>query len=503
MIETNTFNAQAISQADYATESLVYEMNVESARIARRAAADFTARQPDKPRFVAGSIGPMNRTLSISPDVDDPARRTVTFDQVRDAYKEQARGLIDGGVDVLLPETTFDTLNLKAAIVAIEELFVEQGRRIPVMLSLTITDRSGRTLSGQTLDAAWISIAHARPLSVGLNCALGAHEMRPYVEELSEIAPVFVSCYPNAGLPNAFGEYDEKPEDTAAILDEFAREGWLNVAGGCCGTRPEHIRAIAEALAGRAPRQVPEPRPYARFSGLEPLVLRPDSNFTMIGERTNVTGSKRFARLIKKNKLEKALEVALDQVRGGANILDVNMDEGLLDSERAMTTFLNLIASEPEISRLPIMVDSSKFSVIEAGLKCIQGKGDRQFHKSSKRARRNSAIELGSCNRYGAGVVVMAFDEGGQAVDAEHKVSICQRAYKMLTEEVGFDPRRHHLRSQHAGGGHGHRRAQRLRQELHRGDAGKSKNAALALGSRVGCPTSPSRSAATTPCARR
>ena len=439
LIETNTFNAQAVSQADYGTESLVYEMNVESARIARRAAAEFSEREPQKPRFVAGSIGPMNRTLSISPDVDDPALRTVTFDQVKEAYKEQARGLLDGGVDVLLPETTFDTLNLKAAIVAIEELFTERGRRIPVMLSLTITDRSGRTLSGQTLDAAWVSVTHARPLSVGLNCALGAHEMRPYVEELSEIAPVFVSCYPNAGLPNAFGEYDEKPEDTARILDEFAREGWLNLAGGCCGTRPEHIRAVAEALAGRRPRQVPEPRPYARYSGLEPLVLRPDSNFTMIGERTNVTGSRRFARLIKKGKLEKALAVALDQVRGGANVLDVNMDEGLLDSEQAMTTYLNLIASEPEIARLPIMVDSSKFEVIEAGLKCIQGKAiaNSISLKEGEDAFRDKARIL---KRYGAGVVVMAFDEEGQAVDTEHKVEICRRAYRILTEEVGIAP---------------------------------------------------------------
>ncbi len=439
LIETNTFNAQAISQADYGTESVVYEINVESARIARRAAAEFTQRTPDKPRFVVGSIGPMNRTLSISPDVDDPALRTVTFDQVKAAYKEQARGLLDGGVDVLLPETTFDTLNLKAAIVAIEELFAERGRRIPVMLSLTITDLSGRTLSGQTLDAAWISVAHARPLSVGLNCALGAHEMRPYVEEMSEIAPIFTSCYPNAGLPNAFGEYDEKPEHTAAILDEFAREGWLNVAGGCCGTRPEHIRAVAEALAGRAPRKVPEPRPYTRYSGLEPLVLRPDSNFTMIGERTNVTGSRRFARLIKKGKMEKALAVALDQVRGGANVLDVNMDEGLLDSEQAMTTYLNLIASEPEIARLPIMVDSSKFSVIEAGLKCIQGKAiaNSISLKEGEDEFREKAEIL---KRYGAGVVVMAFDEEGQATETEHKVAICQRAYRILTEEVGFSP---------------------------------------------------------------
>ena len=439
LIETNTFNAQAVSQADYGTDSLVYEMNLESARIARRAASDFTAQNPDKPRFVLGSIGPMNRTLSISPDVNNPAFRAVTFDAVKDAYKEQARALFDGGVDVLLPETTFDTLNLKAAIVALEELFAEKGRRLPVMLSLTITDRSGRTLSGQTLDAAWISVAHARPLSVGINCALGAHEMRPYVEELSKIAPIFVSCYPNAGLPNAFGEYDEKPEDTARILEEFAREGWLNIAGGCCGTRPEHIRAVSEALTPLAPRKVPKARPYTRFSGLEPLVLRPDSNFTMIGERTNVTGSRRFARLIKKNKFEDALEVAMDQVRGGANVLDVNMDEGLLDSHAAMTTFLNMIASEPEIARLPIMVDSSKFSVIEAGLKCVQGKAiaNSISLKEGEEAFRQQAEIL---KRYGAGVVVMAFDEQGQAVDAAEKVAICERAFKILIEEVGFDP---------------------------------------------------------------
>ncbi len=439
LIETNTFNAQAISQADYATESLVYELNVESARIARRAVEDFTNSNPEKPRFVLGSIGPMNRTLSLSPDVNNPAFRAVTFDQVKDAYKEQARGLFDGGVDALLPETTFDTLNLKAAIVALEELFAEKGRRLPVMLSLTITDKSGRTLSGQTLDAAWISVAHARPISVGLNCALGATEMRPYVEELSNIAPVFVSCYPNAGLPNAFGEYDEKPEDTASILDEFAAEGWLNIAGGCCGTRPEHIRAVATALATRSPRSVPAARPYPRYSGLEPLVLRPDSNFIMIGERTNVTGSRRFARLIKRGKYETALEVALDQVRGGANILDINMDEGLLDSEEVMAGFLRLIASEPEISRLPIMVDSSKFSVIEAGLKWIQGKAiaNSISLKEGEDAFREKARIL---QRYGAGVVVMAFDESGQAVDADQKVAICERAYRILTDEVGFAP---------------------------------------------------------------
>jgi 5-methyltetrahydrofolate--homocysteine methyltransferase len=439
IVETNTFNAQAISQADYGMEDLVHELNVESARIARKAADGITAHNPEKPRFVAGSIGPTNRTLSLSPDVDDPAFRAVTFDVMKEAYKDQARGLVEGGVDFLLPETTFDTLNLKAAIVGIEELFEELGRRVPVMLSLTITDQSGRTLSGQTLDAAWISIAHAKPLAVGLNCALGATQMRPYVEELSEIAPVHVACYPNAGLPNAFGEYDETPETTSSILAELAREGWLNLAGGCCGTRPEHIHAIAEALAEIPPRKVPEARPYSRFSGLEPLVLRPDSNFTMIGERTNVTGSRKFARLIKNGKYETALEVALHQVRGGANILDVNMDEGMLDAHEAMAHFLNLVASEPEISTLPIMVDSSKFDVIVTGLKYVQGKGiaNSISLKEGEKAFKQQARVI---RRYGAGVVVMAFDENGQAVDADHKVSICQRAYRILTEEVGFPP---------------------------------------------------------------
>ncbi|MCP4663211.1 MAG: methionine synthase [bacterium] len=439
VVETNTFSAQAISQADYQLAELSYELNLASGRIARRVADDFTAREPEKPRFVAGSIGPTNRTLSISPDVNNPAFRNLTFDQLKAAYKDQARGLLDGGVDLLVPETTFDTLNIKAAIVAIEELFAERGGRIPVMLSLTISDKSGRTLSGQTLDAAWTAIAHARPFAVGLNCALGARELRPHVEELAAISHLYTACYPNAGLPNAFGEYEEQPQETAALLDEFAREGWLNLAGGCCGTRPEHIRAIAEALADRPPRRRPEPRPWARFSGLEPLEIRPESNFIMIGERTNVAGSRKFARLIRNGDYEAALEVALHQVRGGANILDVNMDEGMLDSQEAMTTFLNFIAAEPEIARLPIMVDSSDFAVIEAGLKCIQGKaiansisldeGEEVFKERARILR-----------RYGAGVVVMAFDESGQAVTVEHKVAICRRACRILIEEVGFEP---------------------------------------------------------------
>ena len=439
IIETNTFNCQAISQADYATEDLSYEINVAAAGIARRAADAFTARDPDKPRFVAGSIGPTNCTLSISPDVNDPAKRTHTFVQVKDAYKEQARGLLDGGVDTLMPETSFDTLNFKAAIFGIEELFAERGERVPVMLSVTITDQSGRTLSGQTLEAAWIAASHMRPLSVGVNCALGGEQMRPFIEEIATIAPVFASCHPNAGLPNAFGEYDETPEITGKLLREFADEGWLNIAGGCCGTRPEHIRAIVDALDGCPPRRVPKPSPYPQWSGLEPLTVRPDSNFIMIGERTNVTGSRRFAKLIKNEDYETALEVALTQVRGGANILDVNMDEGLLDSEAVMTRFLNLVATEPEIARLPIMVDSSKLSVIEAGLRCVQGKpiANSISLKDGEEAFKDTARLL---HRYGAAVVVMAFDERSQAVEVDHKVEICKRAYRILTEEVGFNP---------------------------------------------------------------
>lgn len=440
IIETNTFNGTAISQADYGTESLVYEINVQAARLAKKAAAEWSARTPHKPRFVAGSIGPTNRTLSISPDVNNPAFRALTFDKLREAYAEQVRGLIDGGVDLLLIETIFDTLNAKAAIVAIQEVFEEKGVELPLMISVTITDRSGRTLSGQTIDAFWTSIAHAEPFSVGINCALGARDMRPYLAELSAISPVYISCYPNAGLPNAFGEYDEQPETTAQFLQEFATSGFVNILGGCCGTTPDHIRAIARAVEDIQPRKVPVFKErYTQFSGLETLTIRPDSNFIMIGERTNVTGSRRFASLIKAGDFTTALEVALDQVRGGANILDVNMDEGMLDSEQAMTTFLNLIATEPEIARLPIMIDSSKWSVIEAGLKCVQGKaivnsislkeGEEEFIKKARLIK-----------RYGAGVVVMAFDEKGQAETVERKVEICRRAYKLLTEEVGFHP---------------------------------------------------------------
>jgi 5-methyltetrahydrofolate--homocysteine methyltransferase len=439
IIETNTFNGTAISQADYRLEALAYELNVEGARLAREAAAAWTAKTPDKPRFVAGAIGPTNRTLSISPDVNNPAYRALTFDQLRDAYKDQVRGLMDGGCDALLIETIFDTLNAKAAIVACEEVFESRGARLPIMISVTITDNSGRTLSGQTIEAFWIAIRHARPFSVGINCALGAAQMRPYLADLAAVATTLVSCYPNAGLPNAFGEYDEQPATTAGILREFAAAGLLNIIGGCCGTTPEHIAAIAEAVSGAPVRVVPELPRLTQFSGLEPLTILPDSNFQMVGERTNVTGSAKFARLIKSGDFSTAVEVALDQVRGGANILDVNMDEGMLDSEAAMTTFLNYIATEPEVARLPFMIDSSKWSVIEAGLKCVQGKAVVNSI-SLKEGEADFLQKATLVRRYGAGVVVMAFDEQGQADTVARKVEICERAYRLLTERAGLDP---------------------------------------------------------------
>ena len=440
LIETNTFNATAIAQADYGLEAAVYEINRRAAELAREAADRFTARTPDQPRFVAGALGPTNRTLSLSPKVEDPGFRAVTFDQVRAAYAEQARGLVDGGADVLMIETIFDTLNAKAAIAACQELFEERGREWPLLVSVTITDQSGRTLSGQTLEAFWVSVRHARPLAVGLNCALGAQEMRPYVAEMAALADTFVLAYPNAGLPNAFGGYDQTPEETGGHLGEWARSGLVNIVGGCCGTTPEHIERVAAAVKGLPPRPRPAPRALlTQFSGLEPFTLRPDSNFTMVGERTNVTGSKRFAKLILAGDFAAGLEVALHQVRGGANLLDVNMDEGLLDGPAAMTRFLNLLGPEPEIARLPIMVDSSKWEVLEAGLKCVQGKavvnsislkeGEADFLKKARLVR-----------RYGAAVIVMAFDETGQADTIERKVAICTRAYTLLTERAGFDP---------------------------------------------------------------
>jgi 5-methyltetrahydrofolate--homocysteine methyltransferase len=440
LIETNTFNAQAISQSDYHTEDLSYEINLAAARIAREAAAEWTKRTPKQPRLVIGSIGPMNRTLSISPDVNDPSKRGTTFDKVKAAYADQVRGLLDGEVDALLVETIFDTLNAKACLVAIDEIFEKTGVRLPVMISVTITDKSGRTLSGQMIDAFWQSVRHSKPLSVGINCALGATEMRPFLSDLAAIADTYVTCYPNAGLPNAFGGYDEEPRTTAGLLREFVESKLTNLVGGCCGTTPDHIRAIKQAVEGLPARPVPaRPDGYTRFSGLETLTIRPESNFIMIGERTNVTGSKRFADLVKAGDYGTAVEVALDQVRGGANILDVNMDEGMLDSEKAMTTFLNLLATEPEVAKLPFMVDSSKWSVLEAGLKCIQGKGVVNS-LSLKEGEADFLAKARVVKRYGAGVVVMAFDEQGQAETVERKVSICQRAYKLLTEQVGMSP---------------------------------------------------------------
>jgi 5-methyltetrahydrofolate--homocysteine methyltransferase len=382
LVETNTFGANAISQADYGLEHTVRELNLASARIARESADAWTAKDPSKPRFVAGAVGPTPKTLSISPDVNDPAARSLDFDELRLAYREQVEALIEADVDVLLVETIFDTLNAKAALVAIDEVFDEMGIRLPLMISVAITDASGRTLSGQTVDAFWRSVAHAKPLSVGVNCSLGATDMRPHVAELARIADCYVSSYPNAGLPNAFGDYDEAPATTGELVGEFATSGLVNVVGGCCGTTPDHIRAITEAVEGVAPRRRPAPEPgITYFSGLETLAIRPDSNFQMIGERTNVTGSARFRKLIEADDYDAALSVALDQVRGGANLLDVNMDEGMLDSEAAMTRFLNLIASEPEIARIPIVIDSSKWSVLEAGLRFRSRKARRTFSR--------------------------------------------------------------------------------------------------------------------------
>src|SRR5437762_8291243 len=372
IIETNTFNAQAISMSDYGLESAVYDINLEAAKIARRAADAVSTKE--RPRFVAGAMGPTNRTASLSPDVNNPAFRSVTFDELVDAYYEEVRGLVDGGVDILLPETTFDTLNLKAALFAIQKFFDETGKRLPVMASITITDASGRTLSGQTVEACWISISHAPLLAVGINCALGAAEMRPHIEELATLAPCYLSCYPNAGLPNALGEYDQTPAEMAALLREYASNNWINLVGGCCGTTPDYVRAIAETVKDFPPRVPPQIEKHLRLSGLEALTVTPESNFIVVGERTNVTGSPKFAQLVKAGDLEPALAIARQQIDGGANILDVNMDEGLLDSEKVMAEFLNLVASEPEISRVPLMIDSSKWTVLEAGLKCTQGK---------------------------------------------------------------------------------------------------------------------------------
>jgi len=439
ILETNTFNSTSISQADYGTEAYVYELNKAAAAIAKRSARDFTARNPNKPRFVAGAIGPLNKTLSLSPDVNYPGYRATTFDEVVASYTEQINGLIDGGTDLFLVETIFDTLNAKAALFAFETVFEERGERWPVIISGTITDASGRTLSGQTVEAFWISVMHVRPLCVGLNCALGAEEMRPHLEALSRVASCYVHAYPNAGLPNEFGAYDQGATEMQTYIRDFAASGFVNLIGGCCGTTPDHIRAMAEAVRSLPPRKVPASSPYTMLSVLEPLVIRPETNFVNVGERTNVTGSRKFARLIMSGQLAEALAVARDQVEGGAQIIDVNMDEGLLDSKKAMVQFLNLIMSEPDIAKLPIMIDSSKWEVIEAGLKTVQGKcivnsismkeGEAEFIRQASLVR-----------RYGAAAVVMAFDEKGQADTIERKVSICERAYRILVDRVGFPP---------------------------------------------------------------
>lgn len=438
IIETNTFSSTRIAQADYQMEEAVYDLNRDGALVARRAAIR-AEREDGRRRFVAGAIGPTNRTASISPDVNNPGYRAVSFDDLRIAYGEQIDGLIDGGADIILIETIFDTLNAKAAIFACEERFLAKGVRLPVMISGTITDLSGRTLSGQTPSAFWYSVRHANPFTIGLNCALGADAMRPHLQELSGVADTFICAYPNAGLPNEFGQYDESPQDMARQISGFAEEGLVNVVGGCCGSTPEHIRAIAEAVAGKAPRRPAEHRPFMALSGLEPFVLTKDIPFVNVGERTNVTGSAKFRKLITAGDYSAALVVARDQVENGAQIIDINMDEGLIDSEKAMVEFLNLIAAEPDIARVPVMIDSSKFPIIEAGLKCVQGKaivnsismkeGEAAFIAQAKLVR-----------NYGAAVVVMAFDEQGQADTYERKVEICERAYKLLTEQAGFAP---------------------------------------------------------------
>ncbi|MDQ5849962.1 MAG: homocysteine S-methyltransferase family protein, partial [Pseudomonadota bacterium] len=424
IIETNTFNSTSVAMADYGMEGLAKELNRSAARLAKDAAREWEAKDLKRPRFVAGVLGPTNKTASLSPDVNDPGFRAITFDALVSAYAEAVEGLLDGGVDLLLVETAFDTLNAKAALFATERVFQTRALRLPVVVSGTITDASGRTLSGQTAEAFYNSVRHARPLAVGFNCALGAKELRPYVEELAGLAETFVSCHPNAGLPNAFGEYEDTPESMARQVGEWARSGWLNIAGGCCGTTPEHIRAMAEAVSEVAPRVRAVPAPALRLAGLEPLNIDERSLFVNVGERTNVTGSRAFARLVLAGDYAGALVVARQQVENGAQVVDVNMDEAMLDSEKAMTTFLSLVAAEPDIARVPVMIDSSKWSVIEAGLKCVQGKpivnsislkeGEAEFLRQAR-----------LCRQYGAAVIVMAFDEQGQADTLERRTAVC------------------------------------------------------------------------------
>ncbi|WFB34408.1 methionine synthase [Kiritimatiellota bacterium B12222] len=437
ILETNTFNSTRVSQADYGMEDIVPELNREGARLARQLADEYST--PEKPRFVAGILGPTSRTASISPEVEDPGARNVTFEELRVNYAEAAMALLEGGADILMIETIFDTLNAKAAGFAVLEVLEAWGKPVPLMISGTITDKSGRTLSGQTPEAFWYAMSHLNPVAVGFNCALGAKDLRPHLEEVSKVAPVSITSHPNAGLPNEFGEYDETPEQMARVIEGFARDGLLNIIGGCCGTTPDHIRAIAEAVSGYAPRKAPEVKPYTRLCGLEPFVIRPDTNFVNVGERTNVTGSRKFARLIKEESYEEALDIARQQVENGAQIIDVNMDEGMLDGVEAMKTYLNLIMAEPDISKVPVMVDSSKWAVIEAGLRCVQGRcvvnsislkeGEGPFREQAKLAR-----------RYGAAVVVMAFDTDGQADTLERRITILSRSYEILVNEIGFRP---------------------------------------------------------------
>ncbi len=439
ILETNTFNSTRIAMADYHMESLSAEINYEAARLARACADEWTARTPDKPRYVAGVLGPTNRTASISPDVNDPAFRNISFDQLVEAYRESTHALVEGGVDLIMIETIFDTLNAKAAIYAVETEFEAMGIELPVMISGTITDASGRTLSGQTTEAFYNSLRHVKPLTFGLNCALGPDELRQYVAELSRIAECYVTAHPNAGLPNAFGEYDLGPQEMAEHISEWAQAGFLNIVGGCCGTTPAHIAAISQAVEGVKPRVLPDIPVACRLAGLEPLTIDANTLFVNVGERTNVTGSAKFKRLIKEDKYAEALEVALQQVESGAQIIDINMDEGMLDAEAAMVRFLSLIAGEPDIARVPIMIDSSKWEVIEKGLKCIQGKGI--VNSISMKEGEEKFIEHArKVRRYGAAMVVMAFDEVGQADTRERKIEICRRAYKLLTETVGFPP---------------------------------------------------------------
>ncbi|MGZ8953531.1 MAG: homocysteine S-methyltransferase family protein, partial [Methylovulum sp.] len=439
IVETNTFNATTIAMADYRMEALAYEINLESARLACQAADEYTQKMPEKPRFVAGVLGPTNRTASMSPDVNDPGFRNISFDELVTAYTEATRGLIDGGADIILIETVFDTLNAKAAAFAVEQVFETQNYKLPVMISGTITDSSGRTLSGQTVAAFWHSLKHIKPIAFGFNCALGAKELRQHIDELSAIADTHVSAHPNAGLPNEFGEYDESPETMAKELAEWAQSGLVNIIGGCCGSTPEHIKAIVEAVQKYPPRIIPDIPKQCRLSGLEAMSIVPDTLFVNVGERTNVTGSAAFKRLIIEGDFEAALDVAKQQVENGAQIIDINMDEGMLESKDAMVRFLMLIAAEPDIAKVPIMLDSSKWEILEAGLKCIQGKGI--VNSISMKEGEAAFIQHAKLvKRYGAAVIVMAFDELGQADTKERKVEICQRAYKILVEQIDFPP---------------------------------------------------------------